>query len=74
MNMGVMLATAVAALAGFFVGRGQGAPESEWAGLAIGLLLIMVAGVAFEFGRRTAAPVLMLDNALLRRLIERAKE
>jgi hypothetical protein len=38
------------------------------------LLLIVVAGAAFEYGRRSAAPVVMLDNALLRRLLEGAKE
>ena len=68
-----MLATVVAALAGFVLGRHIGA-GSDWAGLAIGLLLIVVAGAAFECGRRAAAPVIMLDSALLRRLIERAKE
>ena len=56
------------------IGRGQGAAGSDWAGLAIGLLLIVVAGAAFEYGRRSAAPVVMLDSALLRRLIEGAKE
>lgn len=69
-----ILATVVAALVGFLVGRGQGAAGSDWAGLSIGLLLIVVAGAAFEYGRRAAAPVLMLDNALLRRLIANAKE
>jgi uncharacterized protein len=69
-----ILATVVAALAGFLAGRGQGVTGSDWAGLAIGLLLIVVAGAAFEYGRRSAAPVLMLDSALLRRLIEGAKE
>ena len=72
--MAWILATVVAALAGFLAGRGQGATGSDWAGLAIGLLLIVVAGAAFEYGRRSAAPVLMLDSALLRRLIEGAKE
>ena len=51
-----------------------GAAGSDWAGLAIGLLLIVVAGAAFEYGRRSAAPVVVLDSALLRRLIEGAKE
>jgi carbon monoxide dehydrogenase subunit G len=72
--MAWILATVVAALAGFLAGRGQGATGSDWAGLAIGLLLIVVAGAAFEYGRRSAAPVLMLDSALLRRLIDGAKE
>jgi len=69
-----ILATVVALLCGFLVGRGQGAATSDWAGLAVGLLLIVVAGAAFEYGRRSAAPVIMLDGALLRRLLEAVKE
>jgi hypothetical protein len=72
--MAWILATVVAALTGFLVGRGQGAAGSDWAAVAIGLLLIVVAGTAFEYGRRVAAPVVMLDSALLRRLIAEAKE
>jgi uncharacterized protein len=72
--MAWILATVVAVLVGFLVGRGQGAAGSDWAGLAMGLLLIVVAGTAFEYGRRSAAPVVVLDGALLRRLLERAKE
>jgi hypothetical protein len=72
--MAWILATVVAALAGFLVGRGHGVSGSDWAGLAIGLALIVVAGAAFEYGRRTAAPVVVLDSALLRRLMEGAKE
>ncbi len=68
-----MLALAVAAFAGFFIGRSQGDAGSDWAGLAIGLLVIVVAGGAFEYGRRAAAPVVVLDSALLRRLIDGAK-
>jgi carbon monoxide dehydrogenase subunit G len=69
-----ILATVIAALVGFLIGRGQGTAASDWAGLAIGLLLIVVAGAAFEYGRRAAAPVVMLDRALLRRLLEGARE
>lgn len=72
--MAWILAIVVAALAGFLVGRGQGGVGSDWAGLAIGLLVIVVAGAAFEYGRRLGAPVVMLDSASLRRLIEAAKE
>jgi carbon monoxide dehydrogenase subunit G len=68
-----MLATVVAALAGFLVGRGQGGTGSDWAGLATGLSLIVVAVAAFEYGRRAASTVVMLDSALLRRLIDGAK-
>ena len=71
--MAWVLAIVVAALGGFLVGRGQGGAGSDWAGLAIGLLVIVVAGAAFEYGRRSAAPVVMLDSAALRRLIEGAK-
>lgn len=71
--MAWILAIVVAALSGFLAGRGQGGTGSDWAGLAIGLLVIVVAGAAFEYGRRSAAPVVMLDSAALRRLIEGAK-
>ncbi len=72
--MAWILATVAAGLVGFLIGRSQGAAGSDWAGLAIGLALIVVAGAAFEYGRRSAAPVVMIDSTLLRRLIERAKE
>jgi uncharacterized protein len=72
--MAWLLATVVAALAGFLLGRSQGGGGSDWAGVAIGLMLIVVAGAAFEYGRRAAAPVIVLDNVLLRRLIDREKE
>ena len=72
--MAWILATVVAALVGFLVGNGQGGMGSNWAGIAIGMLLIVVAGAAFEHGRRAAAPVIMLDNSLLRRVMEGAKE
>jgi len=72
--MAWILATTVAALAGFLLGRSQGGAGSDWAGLSIGLLLIVIAGAAFEYGRRAAAPVVVLDSALLRRLIEGSKE
>lgn len=62
-----VLGLAVAALAGFLVGRHQGG-GSDWQGLAIGLLLLVVAASGFEYGRRSAAPVLVLDQALLARL------
>jgi carbon monoxide dehydrogenase subunit G len=63
-----VLALVVAALVGFLVGRGQGTGGSDWMGLAIGLLVVIVAAAGFEFGRRTAAPQIILDEALLRRL------
>lgn len=65
-----ILALAVAALVGFLIGRGQAdAAGSDWMGLAIGLLVIIIAAAGFEFGRRAAAPVIMVDPALLARAI-----
>lgn len=55
---------------------GQGSSDhrdSRWAGIAIGLLLILVAAAAFEYGRRTAAPVVVIDSAVLQRLIDEAQ-
>jgi carbon monoxide dehydrogenase subunit G len=68
-----VLAVALAALAGVLVGGGGAAvATSGWVGLSIGLLIIIVAGAAFEFGRRSGgtaqAPVIVLDAALLERL------
>lgn len=63
-----LLALVVAALVGYLVGHAGGGGQSEWMGLAIGLLLMVVAAAGFEYGRRAAAPVLVLDQALLARL------
>ena len=63
-----VLALVVAALVGFLVGRGQGS-GSDWMGLAIGLLVIVVAAAGFELGRRTAAPQIVIDPVLLVRLL-----
>jgi carbon monoxide dehydrogenase subunit G len=72
--MAWVLALVVAALAGFLIGRGQdGAAGSDWMGLAIGLLVVIVAAAGFEFGRRAAAPVVMLDAAALARLAGEAR-
>jgi uncharacterized protein len=69
-----MLAVSLAALVGYLVGHAApGGQGSEWMGLSIGLLVVIVAAAGFEFGRRSAAPVLTLDPALLARLIEEAK-
>jgi uncharacterized protein len=63
------LAVAVAALAGYLAGHAAGGTgQSDWMGLAIGMLLMLVAASAFEYGKRSAAPVVMLDPALLARL------
>ena len=63
-----VLALVVAALVGYLVGHAQGGTSSDWMGLAIGLLLVIVAAAGFEFGRRAAAPTVVLDAALLARL------
>lgn len=69
-----ILATVVAVLAGFLVGRSHSDAGSEWAGVAIGLLIIVVAGAAFEYGRRAAAPLVILDREMLRQLIGGSRE
>lgn len=69
-----LLALTVAALVGYLVGAAErGSHESDWIGLSIGLLVIVVAAVGFEFGRRSAAPTLIVDSALLSRLADEAK-
>ena len=65
-----ILALAVAALVGFLIGRGQSdTGSSDWMGLAIGLLVVIVAAAGFEFGRRTASTQVVLDAASLQRLL-----
>lgn len=69
-----ILAIVVAALTGFLVGRAQGAGGgSDWMGVAIGLLIVIVAAAAFEYGRRSAATQIVLDAALLQRLLRGEK-
>ncbi|MGB8365782.1 MAG: SRPBCC family protein [Rhizomicrobium sp.] len=70
-----LLALLAAALIGYLIGHAQrGAAGSDWMGLAIGLLIVIVAAAGFEFGRRAAAPVVVLDPALLTRLGVDAKQ
>jgi len=70
-----MIALVAALLAGFLIGRGQGAAAgSDWVGVSFGLILVIVAAAGFECGRRAAAPVVVLDSALLARLAEAAKQ
>ena len=63
-----LLALCVAALVGYLIGHARGGGESDWMGLSIGLLVVIVAAAGFEFGRRSAAPLVVLDPALLARL------
>jgi uncharacterized protein len=73
--MAWILALAVAALVGFLLGRAEGGDAlSDFAGLAVGLLIVIVAAAGFEFGRRTAAPIVMMDPALLERLTNASGE
>jgi carbon monoxide dehydrogenase subunit G len=72
-----LLALVVAALVGYLIGHSHNVVnvggESEWMGLAIGLLVVIVAAAGFEFGRRAAAPVITLDASLLARLLDENK-
>jgi len=68
-----ILALVVAGLVGYLFGHAQGGGGSDWMGLAIGLLVVVVAAAGFEFGRRSTAPVVTLDASLLARLLEGPK-
>lgn len=64
------LAVCIAALVGYLLGNAQAAGgAADWRGLALGLLVIVVAAAGFELGKRSAAPVLNVDPALLSRLL-----
>jgi uncharacterized protein len=69
-----ILALFVAGLVGYLIGHApHGGDESDWMGLAIGLLLLVVGAAGFEYGRRAASPVIAIDPALLARLIGETK-
>lgn len=69
-----LLGLCVAALVGYLIGHaGHADRASDWVGLSIGLLVIVVAAAGFELGRRAGSPVLSVDPALLARLIDEAK-
>lgn len=44
--------------------------SSIWAGVAVGLIIVLVAAFSFQFGRSTSAPVIVLDKALLQQIVE----
>jgi carbon monoxide dehydrogenase subunit G len=73
-----VLALVCGVLAGVLIGGtsslAHDVAAQGWQGLAIGLLVIVVAGAAFEYGRRAAAPHVVLDSALLRQLLDGARE
>ena len=64
-----ILAVVVAALTGFLVGRGHGGTSSDWAGLGIGFLVVIVGVAGVEYGRRIATPQIVIDAATLARLL-----
>jgi len=73
------LAILAAGLVGFLIGRGgDWRGDTAWSGLAIGLVVVLVAAAAHEFGRRAAgsvsAPVIVLDAATLARLAQAQPE
>lgn len=50
-----------------------GSSDSRWAGIAIGLIIVLVAAAAFQFGRQSAAPVITIDKAVLEQLLNAQK-
>jgi carbon monoxide dehydrogenase subunit G len=69
-----LLSIVVASLVGYLIGHGGAAEShSDWMGIAIGLLLMIVGAAGFEFGRRAAAPVVTIDANLLARLLSEDK-
>ena len=69
---GKAVAAAAAPVAGVPAAAAHHAPgggDSRWAGIAIGLIIVLVAFAAFEFGRHSAQPVIVLDKAALRQLL-----
>ena len=64
-----ILALVVATFIAYFVGAGGG---GDWTGVAVGLLVLVAAAAGFEFGRRAAAPVVILDPEQLQRLIAKS--
>lgn len=49
--LAAILAVALAAVIGFLIGRAQGGAASDWQGVAIGLLLLVVGSAGFAMGR-----------------------
>ncbi|WP_317929831.1 carbon monoxide dehydrogenase subunit G [Halioxenophilus sp. WMMB6] len=56
------------------VARPAATGGNVWMGIALGLLLLLVALVSFEYGRHTAAPTVVLDGKLLQQLGELLEE
>lgn len=65
-----LLTMTVSALVGYLVGHSGSAEHSDWMGIAIGLMLLIIGAAAFEFGRRAATPTITLDASVLARLLD----
>lgn len=65
-----LLTLVVASLVGYLIGHSGNAEHSEWMGIAIGMLLLIVGAAGFEFGRRSGSTHITLDADLLARLLE----
>jgi carbon monoxide dehydrogenase subunit G len=64
----------VAAFAGFMLGGTRGFGSSVVCGFWAGLTVAIVAGAGFEFGRRSAMPIIKLDGAAILNLLREAHE
>lgn len=65
-----LLTLVVASLVGYLIGHSGSAEHSDWMGIAIGMLLLIVGAAGFEFGRRSGSTNITLDANLLARLLE----
>lgn len=65
-----LLTLVVASLVGYLIGHSGSAEHSDWMGIAIGMLLLIVGAAGFEFGRRSGTTNITLDSELLARLLE----
>jgi hypothetical protein len=60
-----VLAVFLSALAGYLAHGGPAEGSERWIGLLVGAIVAGLALVGFEFGRRTAPPVVVFDPALV---------
>jgi uncharacterized protein len=65
-----LLTLVVSAFVGYFIGHSGSTEHSDWMGIAIGMLLLIVGAAGFEFGRRSGTTNITLDADLLARLLE----
>jgi hypothetical protein len=63
-----------AAFAGFMLGGASGFGSSVVCGFWAGLSVAIVAGASFEFGRRSATPIIKLDGAAILNLLREVQE